>query len=119
MIHLQADVNKVINWADSNAVKWAFSTSNAGSYLTNFYSHPSKLEKIDWAAVTSTDFRHPKLKEGKQAEFLMFDVFPWTLIEKIGIINNEMKIKVSAILANVEHKPILAIEPSWYFDWRN
>ena len=31
---------------------------------------------IDWNAVLSSDFRDPKIKEGKQAGFLMFDVFP-------------------------------------------
>ena len=87
IVHLQADFHKVINWANSNSVSWAFSNGNAGSRLTNFYNHPSKLNEIDWDSVSSSDFRDAKIKEGKQAEFLMFDVFPWTLIEKIGIIN--------------------------------
>lgn len=87
IVHLQADFNTVINWANSNTVRWAFSNGNAGARLTTFYNHPSKLNEIDWAAVASTDFREAKVKEGKQAEFLMFDVFPWTLIEKIGTIN--------------------------------
>jgi len=115
IVHLRADFNKVINWADSNTVRWAFSTSNAGSYLTDFYSYPAKLNKIDWDAVTSTDFRDAKIKEGKQAEFLMFDIFPWTLIEKIGIINNTMAAKVKTALANTGHQPVIAEEPSWYF----
>jgi ssDNA thymidine ADP-ribosyltransferase, DarT len=34
------------------------------------------------------------LKEGKQAEFLMFDVFPWTLVEKIGTIDPEEAAKL-------------------------
>jgi hypothetical protein len=45
----------------------------------------------------------------------MFDVFPWTLIEKIGTINSTMAAKVQTALANVGHQPVVAIEPSWYF----
>ena len=115
IVHLQADFHTVINWANSNTVRWAFSNGNAGARLTTFYNHPSKLSEIDWAAVASTDFRDAKVKEGKQAEFLMFDVFPWKLIEKIGTINSTMALKVQTALANVGHHPVVAIEPSWYF----
>lgn len=115
IIHLQADFHTVIDWANSHQVPWAFSTGNAGAYVTDFFKDPANLGKIDWAAVASTDFRDPKIKEGKQAEFLMFDVFPWTLIDKIGIINNAIATKVEALLSHVEHQPAIAVEPSWYF----
>ena len=118
IVHLQADFHKVINWANSNGVSLAFTNGNAGSRLTNFYNQSSKLNEIDWDAVSSTDFRDAKIKEGKQAEFLMFDVFPWTLIDKIGIINSTMATKVKTTLANVVHKPVIAVEPNWYFDSR-
>lgn len=115
IVHLQADFNTVINWANSNAVRWAFSNGNAGARLTTFYNKPSDLSEIDWAAVASTDFCDAEVKEGKQAEFLMFDVFPWTLIEKIGAINSNMARKVQTALANVGHQPVIATEPRWYF----
>jgi ssDNA thymidine ADP-ribosyltransferase, DarT len=115
IVHLQADFNTVVHWANSNTVRWAFSNGNAGDRLTEFYNHSSKLSEIDWAAVLSTDFRDARVKKGKQAEFLMFDVFPWTLIEKIGTINSSMAAKVQTALANVGHQPVVAIEPSWYF----
>ena len=115
IVHLQADFHTVIDWANSNAVDWAFSSGNAGSRLTTFHNHPSNLSEIDWPAVSSTDFREAKIKEGKQAEFLMFDVFPWTLIEKIGTINSTIAIKVKKTLASVQHQPVISTEPSWYF----
>ncbi|MFN9861642.1 MAG: DarT ssDNA thymidine ADP-ribosyltransferase family protein [Pseudanabaena sp.] len=37
------------------------------------------------------------------------------MIEKIGIINSKMATKVKATLANVAHKPVIAVEPNWYF----
>jgi hypothetical protein len=115
IIHLQSDFHTVIEWANSNSVPWAFSDGNAGARLTTFYDHPSKLSKISWNAVSAKDFRDAKIKEGKQAEFLMFDVFPWTLFDKIGTINSTIATKVQTAIASAEHKPIIAPEPSWYF----
>jgi hypothetical protein len=115
IVHLQADFNAVINWANLNKVRWAFSNGNAGARLTTFYNHPSNLNEINWDAVGSTDFRDAQIKEGKQAEFLMFDLFPWTLIEKIGIINSAIASKVKTNLAAADHQPVIAVEPSWYF----
>ena len=115
IIHLQADFHTVINWANSNQVPWAFSTGNAGAYITAFFKDPANLSEIDWAAVASRDFRDAKVREGKQAEFLMFDVLPWTLIDKIGIINDAIATKVKTVLSQVEHQPAIAVEPSWYF----
>ena len=115
ILHLRSDFNKVIQWADSNKVPWAFSSGNAGAYLTTFHNHPSQLNQIDWAAVTSTDFRDAKVKEGKQAEFLMFDRFPWMLIEKIGTSNGTIATRVKDMLDNAVHRPAISVEPTWYF----
>ncbi|HBB35716.1 MAG TPA: DUF4433 domain-containing protein [Cyanobacteria bacterium UBA8803] len=115
IIHLQAHLNSVVSWANMSGVRWAFSDRNAGAYLTAFYNRPGDLSHIDWSAVASTDFRDPKVKEGKQAEFLMFDFFPWTLIEKIGTINNTMATRVETALTSIGHQPVIAVEPGWYF----
>jgi hypothetical protein len=116
MVHLQSDVNSVIDWANSNKIRWAFSDGNASDRLTTFYNHPSNLSsEIDWTAVEAKDFCDPKVKKGKQAEFLMFNVFPWTLIEKIGTINSTIAIQVKKNLTNVGHQPEIAIESSWYY----
>lgn len=104
-----------MNWANANGVRWAFSNGNAGTYITDFYKDPADLIHLDWSAINSADFRDAKVKEGKQAEFLMFDVFPWTLIEKIGTINSTIATKVKTALAMAGHQPTIAIEPSWYF----
>jgi ssDNA thymidine ADP-ribosyltransferase, DarT len=115
MIHLQADFNAVVSWANKNKVRWAFTDRNAGAYLTTFYSNPKDLSHVNWSAVQATDFRDSKVKEGKQAEFLIFDVFPWTLIEKIGTIDNTISKQVTTVLEGIGHQPIIAVEPSWYF----
>jgi hypothetical protein len=115
IIHLEADFKAVINWANRNRIRWAFTDGNAGAYITNFYSDATAIYNLNWDAINSTDFGNPKIKEGKQAEFLMFDVFPWELIHKIGTINSTIEKKVKTVLANIGHQPIVAVEHSWYF----
>lgn len=115
IVHLQADFHAVTEWADAHRVRWAFSSGNAGAYLTTFHNHPSQLGEIDWAAVRSTDFRDAKTKEGKQAEFLMYDLFPWNLIEKIGVLNSRIASSVQRAVRGAAHQPIIAVEPGWYY----
>ncbi|WP_187759709.1 DarT ssDNA thymidine ADP-ribosyltransferase family protein [Thiospirochaeta perfilievii] len=40
------------------------------------------------------------------------------MIEKIGVIDNDIKQEVLQILANSEYKPDVEIEPSWYYEHR-
>ena len=115
VLHLQVDMGSAITWADQKGVRWAFSDRNAGSYYADFHNSCDELDKIDWEAVRSTDFRDHMVKEGKQAEFLIHDTCPWHLVEKIGVLNDSMHKQVDAILRNVHHKPIVNIERTWYY----
>lgn len=115
VLHLQADLEMVMNWANSQNVRWAFSDRNAGTRFTAFYSNPDQLNQVDWGAVRATDFRDQMVKEGKQAEFLVYDVFPWQLVEKIGVIDTPMFNQVGRILQSAAHIPVVQVERSWYY----
>jgi hypothetical protein len=115
ILHLQIDMKAGVRWADQQGVRWAFSDRNAGIYYVDFYSSPDELEKIDWDAVNKTDFRDPLVKDGKQAEFLIHDMCPWHLVEKIGVLNEERLHQVNSILEDVQYKPVVTIERSWYY----
>jgi hypothetical protein len=64
LVHLEADLHEVIEWADSNGVRWAFSDRNAGIRYA-FYNDVNKFDRLDWNAIAATDFRDPIVKEGK------------------------------------------------------
>lgn len=115
ILHLQADMKTAMKWADEQGVRWAFSDRNAGSYYTDFYNSVDDLDKIDWNAVRENDFRDPMVKEGKQAELLVHDIFPWHLVEKIGVIDATMQHQVNTILQHANHKPVVNVERSWYY----
>jgi len=115
ILHLQADLRATVQWANQNATRWAFSTSNAGARYTSFYASLDHLHEVNWAAVAATDFRSAEIKDGKQAEFLVQDWFPWALIEKIGVFNQNISAEVQAALAAADHAPIVNIERDWYY----
>ena len=100
MIHLQADATAVIEWAEANGIRWSFSDSNAGGYLASFFKSPDDLDQVNWAAVMATDFRDAAVKEGKQAEFLVHESFPWELVERIGVQNAAVLEQVNEILGS-------------------
>jgi len=102
MIHLEADLQEVVAWADRNHRHWAFSLSNAGARYATFCATPKQLDQVNWAAIEARDFRDPTIKEGKQAEFLVEGSFPWSLVKRIGVhsqaINSRGKLECTAAI---------------------
>jgi hypothetical protein len=115
IVHLVADMHEVIAWADACGRRWAFSKSNAGAYYTGFFASPADLHEVDWAAVRSTDFRDAATRDGKQAEFLVHESFPWELVSSIGVHSAAMKARVEAVIAQASHRPSVVIQRGWYY----
>lgn len=115
IIHLEADLHHVIDWATEQKRKWAFSLSNAGARYTEFRDDPRNLNEINWPAVANNDFRAAAVKEGKQAEFLVHKSFPWKLVDRIGVLNNATAQKTGLALADSDHSPKVEIMRGWYF----
>jgi hypothetical protein len=115
IVHLEADLHRVIRWANENGIRWAFSLSNAGAYYTEFRSRVEELDHLDWSAIAATDFRAPQIKEGKQAEFLIHDTFPFELVDRIGTRSAAIRTRASAAVASAAHRPAIEVHPEWYF----
>ncbi len=80
IVHLEADLYDVIDWADFRRRPWAFSKTNAGAGYTRFFSRLDILPELNWQAIAATDWRDSMAKESKQAEFLLHQEFPWTMV---------------------------------------
>ena len=115
IVHLQADLMATVRWADQNHVRWAFSDRNAGGSLAGFFNSLDDLDKVNWPAVAATDFRDMMVKEGKQAEFLVHESFPWRLVERIGVHHATTVNPARQALAATAHQPAVTIEPDWYY----
>ena len=115
IVHLQADLRRVVAVANEYKVRWAFTNCNAGARYATFFNSMDRLGEVDWPAVEATDFRSASIKEGKQAEFLVYESFPWSLVERIGVANQMVLQQVQVVLAESIHQPPVAVERSWYF----
>lgn len=115
IVHLEADLHRVIGWANGDSRRWAFSLSNAGATYAQFRSEVSQLDEVDWPAVAAWDFRAAEVKEGKQAEFLVHGSFPWELIERIGVISQRVAQQVANAIRGARHRPNIEIRCDWYY----
>ncbi len=115
IIHLKADLHQVIEWAEEHQVRWAFTKANAGTYYVECYDSLDDLDQINWRAVQATDWREPLVKEGKQAEFLIYECLPFRLVEEIGVINASVRGTVEKQLAGSAYKPVVSIRRDWYY----
>jgi hypothetical protein len=114
-VHLEADLYTVVEWAKTNNCCWAFSKSNAGARYTRFFKNLEQLDEINWRAIVAQDFRDMAIKEGKQAEFLLFDTCPWQLIERIGVIDTQTEQRVTAMIRQTGHRTVVSVQRAWYY----
>lgn len=113
VIHFEADLYAAVDWADQRGRRWAFTLSNAGSYFFEDRCDLAQLAEIDWDAVEARDWR--KCKEGKQAEFLLEQSFPWSLVEQIGVHSRRVYQQVVNALPANGHRPTVTIRTDWYY----
>lgn len=119
IIHLVSDLQSTIDWAEQNACRWAFTLSNAGAYIFTDYCNVEQLGELNWEAVQATQWSgnniDPSIRQGKQAEFLIENRFPWSLVEHIGVNTSQMRQQVKQILNTAGHRPQVNIERTWYY----
>lgn len=115
ILHLEADLYEVIDWAEGGRRRWAFSQSNAGAVYTEFRNDRNQLSEIEWPTVAATDFRNPQVKEAKQGEFLPYSFFPWQLVQRIGSHSAAIQKRVLRMLAETKHRPSVDVQRGWYY----
>jgi ssDNA thymidine ADP-ribosyltransferase, DarT len=119
IVHLEADLRAAVRWADENGRRWAFTLSNAGSRYFEDRCDLRQLVEIDWKAVQATTWggpgASPNLSDGKQAEFLMEGSFPWKLVERIGVLSDEVARMASHATRGSGHRPVVEIRRDWYY----
>lgn len=115
IVHLEADLHETMSWAAEKGRRCAFTLSNAGAAYAEFRKEVAHLNEINWEAVMATDFRPSTVKEGKQAEFLLHEFFPWPLVRRIGVQSPNMHSRVVRAMAESTHRPPVEVLPNWYF----
>lgn len=113
IVHLEADLREGVAWADRTGRRWAFTLSNAGSNYFEDRCDLAQLNEIDWEAVGARDW--VDCKEEKQAEFLVEQSFPWTLVRCIGVYSNAVRQQVCETVRPAHHQPDVKVMRNWYY----
>lgn len=113
IIHLEADLQATVAWATQQGRRWAFTNANAGSRYFDDWADLAQLQRVDWAAVQARSWTG--CKEGKQAEFLLEQSFPWGLVERIGVSSRPVHAQAAHALPAAGHRPPVEIRPDWYY----
>ena len=121
VVHLQADMGEVIAWAESKDLSWAFTTSNAGGGGFVDYDDLARLDRIDWEIVLNPTWTRwlngrtfEQGKAARQAEFLVEQRFPWSLVERIGVFSEDVREQVLRVLVDASHVPDVEVQRAWY-----
>ncbi len=121
IVHLQADLAEVVEWAESKGMCWAFTTSTAGAEGFEDHADLADLDRIDWDVVLADDWLRRRkdktveeAKAAKQAEFLVEMEFPWSLVRRIGVYSQDVRERLLAMLDTAEHRPDVEVRRAWY-----
>ena len=115
IVHLEADLHRVIEWAEKRGRRWAFSDRNAGTYYAHFFNAKGHLERLNWQAIGTTHWSDATIKDSKQAEFLLHLSFPWHLFEQIGVIDEARRAEVIQAIKSADHRPVVSVKKNWYY----
>jgi hypothetical protein len=115
IVHLEADLQAVVTWAQGKGRPWAFSDRNAGTFYAQFSNDPAQLGQLNWPAIATNYWSDPVTREGKQAEFLVYRSFSWHLVERVGVCNRGVLGQVQQAVAAAKHQPVVTVQTGWYY----
>ena len=102
-------------------IGFVFSDGHGIAAFTSWFDDLADLHEVDWSMVNERYWADHNddmdRQRRKQAEFLVHEYCPWSLIHEIIVINNPMKSKVERVLA--QFAPDLGrnvnIKTQWYY----
>ena len=117
VVHLVSSVEAVS--ARIPPLAWMFTDGHAVIDLSEYYVDISDLDKVDWDIMTAKYWRDT-LEDGdrvrrRQAEFLVYQFFPWELISEIAVIDSKIEAHVKQMLADVAYVPKIVVRRDWYY----
>lgn len=115
IVHLEADLHNVIDWADRMGVRWALTDRNARTHYGRSFATKAGIPELDWDAIANNDFSTPEVKDLKQAEFLLHERFPWDLVDSVATRSLDIAARATSAIAPSSHVPPVVVEPRYYF----
>ncbi|WP_216086457.1 type II toxin-antitoxin system toxin DNA ADP-ribosyl transferase DarT [Sporosarcina newyorkensis] len=115
VIYFMTDVESI----QKNDLDFVFTDAHAIRRLTNFYTEPVHLDRIDWQVMTS-DFWHDidedmSRKARRQAEFLVHRQVPLSACLGFAVFNERTKAKVEQFLRTAGKSLSVAVRRQFYY----
>lgn len=119
IVHLVFDMGRVLQWAESEGMHWAFTDSNASSGWFTDYHDLADLDKLRWDVIASNQWAGVtdghETQAFKQAEFLVERFVPFRLVEQIGVIDEAHALAVQKLLAGHSAMDLPQVRREWYY----
>lgn len=113
IIHLESDLNTTVAWADWNGQRWLLTDVNATLTTATEFNELDHLERLHWDIIASDSWEGQS--HVKMAEFLIEKAFPWSLVERIGVMNQSRRVQVERLIQNQVHRPRVQAIRDWYY----
>jgi hypothetical protein len=117
LIYLTTTVQRVI---DAGCL-FVFSDGHGLATFTTWYDDLAKLDQVDWDLVAARYWADRPddndRQRRKQAEFLVCQSLDWSLIESIGVLNQQVKEAVETVSGQHANRPQPRVEirSEWYY----
>ncbi len=112
IVHLVSSVEA----ATASGRPWAFTDRHAELAYARYFDNLAYLDQVDWRVMPLTYWADSsETRERRQAEFLVYDWFPWHCVERIGVYNAAAVQRVEQILQSCTHRPAVEVQKSWYY----
>lgn len=102
-------------------LRFVFSDGHGIAAYTHWFDDTARLVDVDWSMVYQRYWRDEvgdmDRQRRKQAEFLIHQSCPWTLIQEIGVLNQQTKARVEEVLRGFDLalRPVVNIHVGWYY----
>ena len=99
---------------------WCFSDGHAEMAISRLYDDWDDSGNIDWplmeAKIWADNAADNDRKRRRQAEFLLREFAPWSLVRFVGVYNEAALKEVRQILPAEASKPRVEVRRHWYYD---
>jgi hypothetical protein len=113
LLHLVSTVEVVV----AAGVSFAFTDGHAAMAITDFFDDTADLDQLDWEVIASSSWGDtadaPDRKRRKQAEFLVHEHFPLSLVSEIGVYDARIADRVRKLLEPAEQEPMVTVRRQW------
>lgn len=106
---------------ESAGLDFVYSDGHGLAMFTEWFEELDCLDAVDWAVVNlrywTDTINDMDCQRKKQAEFLVHQCCPWTLIQEIVVIDVAMKQRVDSIQAAfpATQRRVVRVDRNWYY----